>query len=255
MKKRFLCLLLSLTMCVSMASPAFASDTSSEENLPVLIDSEVKIFNGVETRIDYYTQNGANITAYTVLDKSISQSDMNSTIDAIKCENEAYEQNAPIAVASTPTPTATKDFDDEDSNPTTVRASVSHHGTFCKSNIDLAYLWAEDVKTEVEFSDPEITPEITVQRSFEVTGVDISLSISWPLGVGVGLSKDSYAYSSVGPFSANFLIIDWSTPYSSSVAGTGFSLTLISDVSFYAKDEGRVYSGYVSTKQNFQTGW
>lgn len=231
-------------------SPALAFNTS-QSTTPVPISSETSTVNGVELLVEHYVQNGANITAYTFLDKSISQAEADATINSLKRSS----RTSPVArssVSGVPDPIATKYFEDEDQNPSTVRGVASHHGTFCKSNIDLAYLWIEGGQSEVAFNDPEYTPEITVKRTFETTG--LSIAISWPPSISI--SRTSYSCPEVGPISANFLTVDWPSVYCvTKGAGTGFSLTAITDVSMYVKDEGRVYASYVATTQNFQTGW
>lgn len=231
-------------------SPALAINTS-QSTTPVLISSETSTVNGVELLVEHYVQSGAKITAYTFLDKSISQTDANTTINSIRLSSSTSPVTM-VSASGVPDPIATRYFDDEDQNPSTVRGVASHHGTFCKSNIDLAYLWIEDGQSEVAFNDPEYTPEITVKRTFETTG--LSISVSWPPSVST--SKTSYSCPEVGPISANFLTVDWPSVYCvTSGAGTGFSLTAITDVSMYVRDEGRVYASYVATTQNFQYGW
>ncbi len=247
--KRFFCLLLALVLCGSLMSPALAVNTS-QSNTPVLISSETSNFNGIETLVEHYVQNGAIITAYTFLDKSISPAEVNSTIDSIKLSS----STSPAEMASVygvPNPIATRYFNDSDQYPTTIRGVASHHGTFCKSNIDYAYLWIKKGQSEVAFNDPEYTPEITVKRTFKTTG--LSVGVSWPPSVSA--SNSSYSCSDVGPISANFLTVDWPNIYCTTTAGTNFSLTAITDVSMYVKGEGRVYSSYVETTQDFQSGW
>ena len=248
--KRLSCLLLALVLCSSLISPARAF-TTSQSITPVLISSEISTVNGAELLVEHYVQNGAKITAYTFLDKSISQAEANTTINSLKLSS----PTSPVARSSAsgvPAPIATKYFENEDQNPSTVRGVASHHGTFCKSNIDLAYLWIEDGQSEVAFNDPEHTPEITVKRTFETTG--LSIAISWP--PSVSMSRTSYSCPEVGPISANFLTVDWPSVYCvTRGAGTGFSLTAITDVSMYVRDEHRVYASYVATTQNFRTGW
>lgn len=248
--KKFSCLLLALILCSSMMSPALAINSSLSPP-PVLISSETSTVDGVELLVEHYVQNGVRITAYTFLDKSISQAKANSTINSIRLSS----STSPVIRASAsevPDPIATRYFNDIDQNPSTVRGVASHHGTFCKSNIDLAYLWIEGGQSEVAFNDPEYTPEITLKRTFETTG--LSISPSWPPSASI--SRTSYSCPQLNNISANFLTADWPSIYCViRGAGTGFSLTAITDASMYVRDEGRAYASYVSTTQDFQFGW
>ena len=262
MRKKLLCLLSALILSTFAVSPALAYNTPPiEENAPVLINSEIRTINGIRTLVEQYKQYDSNITAYTILDKSLSQSKMNETIEVIRSASRfahaCANGLASVQSAELPDAIATREFYDEDPNTTDIRASVSQHGIFNKSNQDLAYLWLTDMYTEVGFNDPFINPEIYLQRTVECTGVSVGLSVSVPPGISVGVSNKTYQLPLLGPLTGkNFLKIDWpSSYYASSVAGSGFSLKAISDVSFYAAEEGHSYAGYVSSTQDFQWGW
>lgn len=251
MKKKLFSLFAAILLITSIVTPAFAYDTSTAANAPFLVDSEILSFDGVKTRVDHYTQNGATITAYTFLDESLSQSSMEDTIETIKrVSNSSPATNVPMPAADLPTPSASYRFSKESnrSESTDVRATISHSGTFYESRGLEAYIWIEDVQTEVSFTDPFMTPDIYISRSCISTGSSVGLSISWPPGLSFGSTSDEYQFVPIGPISANFMTVDWVPVYSvSDVLGINFTLSVISEAAFVVDDEHASYSARITS--------
>lgn len=238
-------------LCLSFVGSALAYDSPSNEDC--LISIETISINGIRTEVKTYFDEGFTVKTYRFIDPDVSKDMMESAIASIEAaDTVTASADLPLSITTTPVATHTKKFSTSARAPSNIRCEASQSGTFCKSNQDYAYLWVTGGKSNAGYTDPDYTPDsIWITETFTTTG--LSLSISWPPSV----SLDSTTYQkTLGPYhNVNFVTSNWPQVSARKTAGTGFSMTVQTEVDAYLSGDHQTYGALTSFTQNFQIGW